>query len=219
MIEDILPSCVVAVDTREDWLQTTLYPDEEIALGRAVEKRRREFVTARECARRALRRLGLPAQAIPTGAAGEPLWPRGVLGSITHCAGYRACALAHARDAVAIGIDAEPHEPLPDGVLDSVVRPEERGWLARSLRAQPEVHWDRLLFSAKEAVYKAWFPATGRRLEFEDALVTVDAARGVFHARLLVAEPLLAGRRLEGLDGRWLIGDGLVLTAVTVLTP
>lgn len=216
MIEDILPDAVVAVEAREDLLDAALFPEEEAALGRAVEKRRREFTTARACARRAFERLGLESLPVPVGQRGEPRWPPGVVGSITHCAGYCACAVGRSADLVTIGIDAEPHAPLPDGVLEAVARPEERGRLSGLGRAVPTVHWDRLLFSAKEAVYKAWFPLTRRWLGFEEAVVQVDPARGTFNARLLVPGPLVGDERLTGFSGRWKTLDGLVLTAIAV---
>jgi 4'-phosphopantetheinyl transferase EntD len=125
MIEHILPDRVVAVDTRKDLLDITLFPREERALGNAVEKRQREFTTARACARAALEELGLPPAPIVSGSRGEPLGPDGMVGSITHCDEYRGCAIARTGDFVTIGIDAERHEPLPPRVLAAVARLEE----------------------------------------------------------------------------------------------
>ena len=76
-----------------------------------------------------------------------------------------------------VGIDAEPHGVLPDGVLNAISLPVER----YEIGALPGgLHWDRILFCAKEATYKAWFPLTERWLGFEDAHITfdVDADRG-----------------------------------------
>jgi 4'-phosphopantetheinyl transferase EntD len=218
VIEEILPATVLVEDTHEDRLDGVLFAEEQAAVARAVQKRRREFTTARACARRALARLDLPAQPIPIGARGEPLWPAGVVGSITHCRGYRACALARTSDMLAIGIDAEPNGALPDGVLGEIAcAEEERAWLREQARVAPEICWDRLLFSAKESVYKAWFPLAGRWLGFEDALVTIDPRSHTFGARLLVPGPTLSdGRRLTTLDGRWLARDGLLLTAIAL---
>ncbi len=214
MIEQILPGEAVAVDTREDWLEDPLSSDEELALGNAVERRRREFTTARSCARHALEGLGRAPSSIPVGNRGEPLWPPGVVGSITHCTGYRGCAVARTADIVTLGIDAEPHAPLPDGVINQIALPRERVWLAELMREQPAICWDRLLFSAKEAVYKAWFPLTRRWLGFKDATITLDLSRRSFHVNVLVAAVALDGSTLATIDGRWLIRDGLVLTAV-----
>lgn len=219
MLEQILPSNVAVVATSEDILDMRLFPEEEEAVGRAVEKRRREFVTARACARDALAQLGLPEQAIPAGARGEPLWPAGVVGSITHCDGYRACAAARTSDLFTIGVDAEVNEPLPDGVLGDIALAPEREWIADLARRGPEVCWDRLLFSAKEAIYKAWFPLAGRWLGFEDAIVAVDRGFGSFTARLLVSGPELGGSELTGFSGRWLVRDGLILTAIALPSP
>jgi 4'-phosphopantetheinyl transferase EntD len=204
VIETILPSAVVAVEAREDPADIVLFPAEEAAVGQAVEQRRREFTTARACVREAFAQLGLPPSAVTNGARGEPRWPPGIVGSITHCDGYRACAIARSTDMVTIGIDAEPHAALPEGVLSDIAG------------NTPGVHWDRLLFSAKESVYKAWFPLAKRWLGFEDAVITVEAARESFTARLLVPGPQLEGRALTGFSGRWLIRDGLVLTAIAL---
>lgn len=204
MIEGIVPATVVVVATREELVEVELSAAEELVLGDAVPRRRSAFVTGRACAREALARLGAPAASIPAGARGEPLWPEGVVGSITHCDGYRASAVAWTRDVRALGIDAEPDARLPAGVLATISDAAERAALAE-LPAGPA--WDRLLFSAKEAVYKAWFPLTGRRLEFTDVVVRVEPAAGRFTARL-------SGE--EELSGRWMAGAGLLVTALIV---
>lgn len=229
-IQELLPAEVVVAESREDLLEAELFAQESALIENAVEKRRREFVTARACAHTALRRLGLPASAILNGERGEPLWPDGVVGSITHCEGYRGCALAHASTIVTVGIDAEQNAPLPDGVLGEIARPEELSWLGELSRTVPAVCWDRLLFSAKESVYKAWFPLAKRWLGFEDALVRIDsrsggigAASGRFSARLLVDGSWGETGMLTGFSGGWLVRDGLVLTAIALksemLTP
>jgi enterobactin synthetase component D / holo-[acyl-carrier protein] synthase len=216
VFEEILPATAVVAGTRDEILDAALFPEEEAVLGRAVEKRRREFTTARACARAALAQLGFPALAIPSGPRGEPRWPTGIVGSITHCAGYRGCAVARAADLTTIGIDAELNQPLPDGVLEDISLPEERELLGILRREATEVHWDRLLFSVKESVYKAWFPLAERWLGFEDASVTIDPRQGDFSVRLLVPGPVLAGRELSGFSGHWLARDGLVLTAIAL---
>ena len=219
MIEAILPGEVIAVEAREDSDDTALLPAEEASVGQAVQKRRREFTTARACAREAFAQLGLPPAAVTNGARGEPRWPAGVVGSITHCEGYRACAIARSADMVTIGIDAEPHAALPERLLPDIAGTRELSWLADRRRDAPDVHWDRLLFSAKESIYKAWFPLAKRWLGFEDAVLSVDASAQTFTARLLVPGPVLGGRRLTGFSGRWLVRDGLVLTAVALAVP
>ncbi|MBZ6475557.1 4'-phosphopantetheinyl transferase family protein [Streptomyces griseocarneus] len=220
MIGALLPAAVESVESFHDPVDLpALFPEEEALLAKAVDKRRREFTTVRACARTALGRLGHAPSPILPGQRGAPRWPTGVIGSMTHCEGYRAAAVAHARDVMTIGLDAEPHEPLPNaGVRALVTRPEEREQLARLAARQPGVCWDRLVFSAKESVYKAWFPLTGLWLDFEDAVVEVDPGAETFTARLLDPAPLLAatGNRLAGFSGRWRVRDGLIVTAIAV---
>lgn len=216
MIEAILPAAAAVAEARDDEAAIKLFPEEEAIVARAVEKRRREFASGRGCAHRALDSLGVEAGPIGAGERGEPLWPGGVVGTIAHCRGYRGCAVARAADLVTIGIDAEPHEALPAGLIADLARPEERRRLAELTASEPAVHWDRLLFSAKEAVYKAWYPLARRWLGFEDAMLTIDPERRCFSARLLIPGPTVAGEELTEFDGRWLVEDGLLLTAIAL---
>jgi 4'-phosphopantetheinyl transferase EntD len=216
VIEEILPPAVAAAEEFGDRPDAVLFPEEEAVIGRAIEKRRREFTTARACARAALARLGQPPVAILPGERGSPGWPPGIVGSITHCAGYRAAAVARASQVLAIGLDAEPDEPLPGGVLDVISLPAERESLAGLARSAPGPNWDRMLFCAKESVYKAWFPLTGRWLGFAQAHITLDPAAGAFTARLLVPGAEVDGRELTAFDGRWLARGGLILAAICV---
>ncbi|MES5818180.1 4'-phosphopantetheinyl transferase superfamily protein [Streptomyces sp. RG80] len=221
MIEELLPDSVVAVETYGDDGSATLYPEEAAVVARAADKRRREFAAVRACARRAMEKLGVPAQPLVPGAGGAPRWPAGLTGSMTHCDGYRAAALVRAADLAALGIDAEPHEPLPDGVLAVTSLPAEADRLRRLAEERPGIHWDRLLFSAKESVYKAWFPLTGKWLDFTEADIEffVDPGEGCgggLSAELLVPGPTVGGRRLGRFEGRWTVRRGLLATAVVV---
>jgi 4'-phosphopantetheinyl transferase EntD len=219
MIESILPAEVAACDTFHELPDEPLFPQEEAAIAKAVDKRRREFRTVRGCARTALARFGLPRPVLVPAASGAVSWPPGIIGSMTHCAGYRAAAVARVDDVLSLGVDAEPHAALPDGVLDSVALPAERAQLGDLRRGASGVCWDRLLFSGKESVYKAWYPMTGRWLGFEDALLTIDPLRRTFRARLQVPGPDVAGNELTVFHGRWLIRQGLLVTSVVVRRP
>jgi 4'-phosphopantetheinyl transferase EntD len=216
VIEELLPGSVQAVEAFQDPPELALLPAEAALVAQAVDKRRREFGTVRVCARAALAALGVTAGPILPGERGAPSWPDGIVGSMTHCAGYRAAAVSLARDTHTIGIDAEPNEPLPAGVLGAVTLPAERIWLAELARQRPEVCWDRLVFSAKESVYKAWFPLTRSWLDFEQAEITVQPAERRFLARLLVPGPILDGRPTDQFAGRWLVRDGLIVTAIAI---
>ncbi|GAA0234777.1 4'-phosphopantetheinyl transferase superfamily protein [Saccharothrix mutabilis subsp. mutabilis] len=215
MIDDLMPAGVASVDTFEDF-DVPLPPEEEEHVAKAVDKRRKEFTTGRHCARLALGRLGLPPVPLPPGERRAPVWPDGVVGSITHCKGYRAAAVARTADIRTIGIDAEPNEPNPDGVLEAIALPGELRMVAALGRATDKVCWDRLLFSAKESVYKAWFPLARTWLGFEDAEVTVNPDDGTFTARVLIEPPVVDGFTLDGFTGRWMAREGFVVTAIAV---
>ena len=112
-----------------------------------------------------------------------------------------------------MGIDAEPDEELPPGVLEKVAVAQEQAWLST---ARPGIHWDRLLFSAKECVFKAWFPLARDWLDFDQAVVSFHPIECTFEARLLVPLPAAFGGDLEFLTGRFLVRDGLLLTAIVI---
>lgn len=209
LLGELLPPVVRSAETFGDPAGAGLFAEEEAAVASAVPQRRREFAAVRHCARLGLAQLGYAPLPILPGKQGAPRWPDGVLGSMTHCAGYRAAAVARACDLGAIGIDAEPHGPLPEGALRLIALPEERDAVRRLSRSAPGTHWDRLLFSAKETVYKVWWPLARTWLGFEDALIRLDPA-GTFHARILAPGP---DAPLRELTGRWLVGSGLAVTA------
>ncbi|MFD3513677.1 4'-phosphopantetheinyl transferase [Streptomyces sp. NPDC058657] len=220
MIGGALPDGVHHADSRTDLVDVPLHPGEERYIAPSVDSRRREFTTTRACARKALAALGIASVPILPGVRGAPRWPDGVVGSMTHCEGYRAAAVAPADAFLTLGIDAEENGPLPDGILETIAFPQEQAAVHALRRTHPAVRWDRLLFSAKESVYKAWFPLTERFLTFEDARITWEApadgsaaTSGGFTAELLVGGPWPTGRRLRG---RWNLQDGLLCTAIAL---
>ncbi|AYD90745.1 4'-phosphopantetheinyl transferase superfamily protein [Actinomyces sp. 2119] len=185
MLDRVVPPCVVVCEVGTD-VEEPLFPAEERHIARAVAKRRAEFTTVRYCARQALRGLGRQRPVMVPGDRGEPTWPDGVVGSLTHCEGYRAAGVARSQEVSSLGIDAEPNSPLPSGVLDVVASAAERDHLGAVSAQRPEVAFDRLLFSIKESVYKAWFPLERCWLGFDDAEVRIDLGGG-FQARLQAA--------------------------------
>jgi enterobactin synthetase component D / holo-[acyl-carrier protein] synthase len=218
MIEELLPEPHAVAESFGDLPgPIALFPEEVRYVAAAVPERRREFTTTRACARAALGRLGRAPEPIPRGPHGAPVWPESTVGSMTHCPGYRAAAVARSDAVLTVGLDAEPNQPLDSkGVLERVTVPEEHSWMPGLAAARPDVCWDRLVFSAKESVYKAWYPLTGRWLGFEEVAVTVDASSQTFTARLLRPGPLVRGHRLVCFRGSWAVRQGLLLTAVSV---
>lgn len=213
MIESILPSGVRSAEQFGDVVGAFLFPEEESTIHCAVDERRREFTTARHCARIALAQLGVPPIAIPT-LDRAPKWPQGFTGSLTHCPGYRAAAVAATHRYHSLGIDAEPNKPLPDQTIEIISSPAERRLLAKL--PPSGVSWDRLLFSAKESTYKVWYTLAGRWLGFQDAEIHLNLSAGTFDVQLLVQGPPVEGRGLSHFRGHWMILNQLLITAITV---
>lgn len=134
---------------------------------------------------------------------------------MTHCMGYRAAAVASAARVATLGIDAEPHRSLPPAIFEEIAGIEERRHIGRLAAVHPHLHWDRLLFSAKESIYKCWYPLERTWLGFEDAKVQLQPG-GRFTAELC-GQPLHLPRgAVARLVGRWAVVDGLIMTAVCV---
>jgi 4'-phosphopantetheinyl transferase EntD len=219
LLSGVLPGleALAAAEMYTDPPELAALPEEEPLIEKSVAKRRNEFITVRFCAREALGQLGVSAGPILKGEKGEPCWPDGIVGSLTHCEGYRGAAVGRRGEVRTVGIDAEPHDVLPSGVLRAISLPAER----TELSAMPSgLHWDRILFCAKEATYKAWFPLTHRWLGFEDAHITFEVdssgSSGRFASRILIDPAAESGPPLETLSGRWSVRDGLALTAIVL---
>lgn len=192
-----------------------LFPEEELLIARAKEKRRREFASGRNCARVALQCLGLPPTAIGVGDHREPQFPKGISGSITHTLEYCAAAAIRKGSVLSIGIDAEFNQPLSQSVIDLILTPEERQI------ADPHgsaCNLDALIFSIKEAFFKAFFPICRQYLDFADAVVTVFPDDRTFRLQLLRAD-MAALLDPTTVVGRYHFDRQHLYTAVSLLSP
>lgn len=212
MMSMLVPPTIRVCESTDtsSWRESSL-PDESAGVAKAVPRRRLEHGAVRELARRALADLGAPPTAILSGPDREPLWPDGVVGSLTHCDGYCAAAVASCRDILTVGIDAELATPLDDRLVDVVCTPRELARLQAFGNAAPDVPWTKVAFSVKEATYKAWFPVTGRWLNYDDVDLVFDA-NGRFITTVLVDAP----PALTNIGGWFSVGSGLVRSAAVV---
>ncbi|MEU3947833.1 4'-phosphopantetheinyl transferase superfamily protein [Streptomyces sp. NPDC029526] len=227
MIRTLLPAYAAALESTRELPGPALFEAERRQVAGVLPARRAEYATVRRVARACLAELGVRPAALVRGTDGAPRWPAGTVGSLTHCRGYRAAAVARSRDADGVGIDAEPCAPLPARVLAGVTSAAERAHLAELGAVRRDVPWCRVLFSAKEAYYKVWYPAMGSWLGFDDAEVVLEPGRGrgTFTVRPVsdgarrahradaAFDPVATG--FPALHGRWTTGAGLVLTAIT----
>jgi 4'-phosphopantetheinyl transferase EntD len=151
-------------------------------VARAVESRQREFSTGRVLARRLLHEMNVTDFELLRDDDRVPQWPAGIVGSISHTGGL--CAVAVAAESVCrgIGVDVEPDEPVSDGIEQRVCTPPEITWLDRGPVAD-RAHRCRMIFSVKEAVYKAFYPQLREFWGFQDVNVTLDLRAQRFTAR------------------------------------
>lgn len=216
LVRPLFSDAVVVVegDPRRTWPDSALFPEEEAAVARALDKRRREFTAGRTFARRALVQLGLPAAPIPLDDQRAPVWPPGVVGTISHTARWCVAALAPASALASLGADVEEVGPLDPNVSRMVCSPDEL--VAVESLGDPD-DWAKVVFCAKECLYKAQFPLSRTFLGFEAVSVelvpdTAEGGSGRFAARFEVsAGPFRAGQRL---DGRFRREAGLWATAL-----
>ena len=197
MLAAIVPSGVEVAEVFGDGCdQAALLAGEEAAIADAATRRQREFTAVRACARRALARAGFRPVPIVPGPSGAPVWPHGVVGSMTHCDGYRACAIGRAEAFAAIGIDAEPHDALPAGVLPMVAGESERAALAVLAARAPGSAGTGSCSARRSRCSRRGSRPPGRWLGF-DQRRGGDRPAGTFAARLLVPGPVVGGRAAQ----------------------
>jgi enterobactin synthetase component D len=178
---NLFPADVALVFASAEMWQTPLCAEEEALIDGAVSKRQREFRAGRNAAHEALQRLQAPRQAILRGSRREPLWPSGYLGTIAHCHDLCVAACAIEGGLAGLGIDVEPLSPLPEGVERYIHTDMEASGLEQEELPQ------RLIFSAKESLYKCYYPLLGRYFGFKSVNLIIDKTTQTFSFEPTVA--------------------------------
>jgi 4'-phosphopantetheinyl transferase EntD len=216
MLARLFPAQVVTAVAPAGAPEEPLHPDEAACLGAAGAARRREFALGRRCAREALARLGIEGAPVPAEPDRRPRWPDGIVGSLSHCDAVCAVAVARRGAIAGVGLDVERDGRVGDALARRIGSPAELAQLA-ALRERG-VDARTWLFSAKESVYKGYYPLARRRLGFRDVEIAFDVEAGAFEARLVREDaPPAAGAR--AFRGRLACERGLVWTAVTLWDP
>lgn len=210
VLRQILPPDVGFGEHWPEMAVDPLTPKERSLVEGVGGRRLTTFQRGRHAARLALHDLGVDAAPVLHGSHGEPRWQPGIIGSITHCHGYAAAVVSASGTSRVLGVDAERDLPLAPGVLELISSPSERASLGI---VHDGVSADRLLFSAKESVYKAWFPSTQRRLGFRDVELRFEADRR-FSCWPLVEGTRRDGHEFASFSGRWAALDGVLVTLV-----
>jgi 4'-phosphopantetheinyl transferase EntD len=190
-----------------------LMPEERAGLCEMVPKRQREYAAGRVAVRMATFAAGAAPFAVPSGADRAPLWPRGVVGSITHSSD--ACLAVISRDGpfASVGIDLERERPLHASVTDAIIFDADRDANPAAQRALG-TRFGIVVFSAKEAAYKCQFPLTGSLFDFDAMSICLSPDDGSFVATFeRPAGLLVVGTRISG---RFAFAAGHVLTTAAI---
>jgi len=197
------------VDARAEFA----HPEERAQVAAAVDKRQREFATGRRLAHALLAELGVAPAPLLSAADRAPLWPPGVVGSLCHSRDWCVVALAPARDVLSLGVDHEPATPMEPRLWRRILLPTEQGALERLPEAQRGLT-AKLLFSAKECLYKAIAPQLREFVGFLEVEVALQPDERRFSARIL--DPARAARVRGALRGRYLVRPEGIFTALVL---
>jgi 4'-phosphopantetheinyl transferase EntD len=210
MIRTLFPPEVITLEASPEMWEGDLLPEEEECVTRAFPKRRREFTAGRVCARRALEKLGIRDFPLVAGPDRLPLWPAGIVGSISHCRDYCGVAAARRGRILGIGLDVERSGPLEERIIPRLCTDTELAALDASVMSVPD--WAKIIFSAKESTYKCYYPIGRTVLGFHDVQIALDP-HGSFTARMLRGSEALGDAVMRG---RWGSSEKFVLTGVTL---
>lgn len=222
LLTDVLPTGAEGAECFGDLVSPGAPPDELAAVRSATAVRIAEFSTVRVLAHRAMERLApearqaLASHALVPDARGAPKWPAGIVGSLTHTGEYRAALVARARTYASIGLDAELNRDLPVEVRELICRPEERAMIETLERGDPNASWACVVFSAKESIYKAWYPLMGTWLDYDDISVRIDTKRRTFRARLMGCRGTAGSSKMARLRGAWSTSEVLTVTTAVL---
>ncbi|AHD01687.1 4'-phosphopantetheinyl transferase family protein [Leisingera methylohalidivorans] len=177
----------------------------------AAAKRRNEFAAGRSAAHLAMKQLGLPPVPVPVGSDRAPVWPEGLVGSLTHTKSCAMAVLARTGDVQALGIDIEEDTPLKDELLPAICSEREQAWLRRQ---DNPGQMAKVIFSAKEAAYKCQYTLSRAFYGFDGMELEFDLAAGAYQAVFTAGRPPFA--RGEAVGGRFAIGAGLIITTAEI---
>jgi 4'-phosphopantetheinyl transferase EntD len=217
-IRTLFPEAVLTLAAAGAGESEDLHPEEAACIARAGAKRRREFSTGRTLARRAFAQLGIEGFALLSDADRVPRWPEGLVGSISHCAGCCAVAVARRGRILSLGLDVERAGRLEEELTARICTPREIE-RARALPPPDGVDWGKLVFSAKESAYKCYFPLARKLLGFQDMEIEFSADATRFEARLLREDaPTAGGARCFAGRAAW-TADFVLCGVVLEATP
>jgi 4'-phosphopantetheinyl transferase EntD len=210
----LFPAHVAYAELSDESALEPLFAEEAAYVARAVDKRKREFALGRTCARRALAALGIEAQPLVANPDRSVRWPREAWGSVTHTEGFCAAVAALRSDLRGIGIDAEMRGRVQEKLWSHVASEREIAWFRSAGTEREAAERATLLFSAKEAFYKAQFCVSATFVGFHEVELVFDR-QGGFEVTVMsdIAQAFARGTTFAG---RYVELRDHVLTALVI---
>ncbi len=213
LTREILPQGLGVAAGDPACMPSVVDPSEARVVSAAVECRKIEFHAGRAAAHAAMTALDMPSQPVLMADDRAPIWPEGITGSISHSQTACVAAVGTTSEWAGIGVDLEEAAPLDPLLIVEVCTKAERQWLGQQPVGERGL-MAKLIFSAKEATYKAQYPVTGRLFGFEGVELSIDRKRSRFEACFRTTQ----GRFTAGeiLHGRYAHAAGLLVTGVAI---
>ena len=169
-IEQLFPISVKTYCCRVQDHTDDLHSEEAVIISKAIDKRRFEFSTGRLCARKALQQIGIDICFLAQGKNGAPIWPDQITGSISHSSKWAAAVISNTKDIMTVGFDIETVNRISDGILKRIITEKEKELLNKKDKQNAQIY-AALIFSAKEAFYKALSKLYSKTLRFMDVSI------------------------------------------------
>ena len=214
IIACLFPDQVITEEANPVFSEGTLYPQEEAFICNAVPKRKQEFIAGRLCARRALAQVAIRNFPILMATDRSPIWPPGIIGSISHTEGYCGVALARKTEIESVGFDAECVGRLERDYWKAICTKQELSWI-HSLPLDVQQEYIALIFSAKECFYKCQYTTSKRWVNFHDITMSVNPNIGEFEARYMADTDLFFAKGTCH-KGKFFFHRGYIFTGMTV---
>jgi len=214
LINSLFPLQVITVEANPTLVRESCYTEEEAYIRNAMPKRRQEFAAGRLCARRALTQFGIKDYPLLVGNNREPIWPPGIVGSITHTEGYCGVAIALKTNIKSLGLDVEFARNLDGNCWEHICTQQELAWI-NSLPSDIQQENIALVFSAKECLYKCQYAISKRWIDFHDVTIKVDLGVREFEATFMVNLGS-SFKRGTCLNGKYLFYHGHVFTGMSI---
>jgi len=216
MLIDIIPDFVECEIIHQNIVNPEVHPIEKTLIQNASESRKIEFLNGRQCAHYALTKLGQNStEAILIGKNREPIWPDNIVGSITHCDGYCAVAVAFSSNINCLGIDAELNTKFSDKLLSTTQTDNEITTNKELENRSSDICINKLVFSAKESFFKLIFPYIKCYLNFKDVEISVNMKLKTFSVLILNVD-MVNKIKFSLLHGKFIYNSTHIVTCIHI---